>query len=429
MISSLDMEADDYFHRLGELELKKLELERSLDTALTTAHPQLLQFDQRSGMDNMMNGSLGRSHGGSQNGYNAAYPHYPDLPSLQQGGSSYLSPNGAKRPFPQALNLEDYHPSKRQTPEPSNENTPSSSSDSLEMIENPSSEFAQRARQRLAERQAAFNSKRRQETDDERYARSISQNSQPRASSSSRSSVQTTLNHNGSFSRPPPPPKMEPPQPTNGSQAHYLASQSHVSQLPKTNGIPDFDFGQFAPQQSRTNQIPDFDFSHVAPQQRNTASSHVKPEPTMPTTPHRNTLVQRPRHTTNIIDLTNSDDDDGLSEIAPNGFTPNSRSQTRDSQMLNRLNYHSHGVNGGVSAPPVSYPGPRLQLPGIGSVTGYQPPTRPPMPGAFPSSNINTSPYVYGYPVSQTAATAPVQQLVTSQSNLASKQWRFQRGQ
>ena len=233
------------------------------------------------------------------------------------------SSNLMKRSLPQSMQADSLHPSKRPTPDPSNAATPTSSTDSFESFDRPITDLSERTIRRQLQAEAALKRQQEQQAADEEMARSLSQQNQPPLSyaSSSRPNIQTTLNPNGSF------------------------------QLPLQRQQPQ-------PQMSQSYTTPQYPNLHATQ-----AGPSIKQEPGHP---KQQQLVQRSR-APEVIDLTNSDDEE-VSEIGRNGFTPNKR-----------------GENNILSRPSnVAPPAP--------------PPMRPQqqMPGSFPMPNGGASQSVYG---------------------------------
>ncbi|KAK5111963.1 hypothetical protein LTR85_011710 [Meristemomyces frigidus] len=289
LIESLDEGSDDYASKLAEYQNTRYELELRLEA---------LQPDSRPPTQAGMDGASDQGDAFWQTTMNGR-PLSSNGTDRVVSGSSAASHNGTKRTFPFNMSLDtDLHASKRPTPDPSNAGTPTSSLDSFEFVERPqvapgsNAEDAARRRQLAAE--AAIKRQMEAERADNLYAQSLSQqHNRPSSTfaSSSRSGIQTTLGHNGSFQRPPPPQVKADPYATPSSQI------AGPSQLP---------FAQYSTQQSRS-------YKSEAQMPR------VKPEP-------GSSLPQRSRQSTAVVDLTASDDeDDAIAEIAPNSFTPSRR--------------------------------------------------------------------------------------------------------
>ncbi|KAK3713341.1 hypothetical protein LTR37_008533 [Vermiconidia calcicola] len=339
LISSLDPGADDYAERLAELEAKKTYLGRELEGLQSRSRPQTAEghSQQQQGW-NQMNGMDG-SHDQYGGPGSSGYPTF--------SGSQMLQQNTLKRPLPPSVRSESQHPSKRPTPEPSNAGTPTSSEESYEFVEHPNADLGERARRRQMQAEAAVRRRREAEQESERLARSLSQpqNHSPAPFASfARPSVQTTFNNTGTYQRPPPPVKaesstMHPPQRTPRSSQAYPGYQSPYdpSAQPRT--------------------------------------PYIKPDPGA-SRQQQQSLVQRPRQP-QVIDLTNSDDEDeDVSEIAPNGFTPSHRAQR---PTFNDLQDRTPA---GQRAP-VFQPTPGAQF-------------QRPMPGSYPVADQNGGQLVYG---------------------------------
>ncbi|KAK3049310.1 hypothetical protein LTR09_009488 [Extremus antarcticus] len=354
LIDSLDTGAEDYLEKLAELEDKKADLERRLQEiggsgqSQTSAGPS-----QQTPTQNMNNGWQQMHDGGlsSNNGFYSS-PTY---------GGQYQqnNPNAMKRTHAQSLQEDQYqyHPSKRPTPEPSNAGTPASSTGSFELVERPSDpnmDSIERARRRQLEYEAGLRIRQQSQIADEEYARSMQQ--PPPSSqmpSSSRPSIQTTLNYGGSYQRPP-------PRPQNSMQANIS---------PPAFSTP----RNFTPQ------------SH---------SPYIKPEPG--SSRQYQQLPQRSGHA-EVIDLTNSDEDDEVTEVART--TPSNR----------MLNHHAHpnGIPPAMYAPQRPAHIPYGNAPAVQPAQSYQMPHHMPppsqlqrsaMPGSYPTTNSNGNQYVYGNP-------------------------------
>lgn len=272
LITSLDEGASDYEQQLAELTATKTALEQRLEAMNTRpASSAYLTGMNMDGANEQQHTSPGR-YGQGNGGYIATGAGY-GLPNAINGNGGLGPVNGSKRPAPYSA-LDEQHPSKRQTPEASAVNTPSSSSSS-DLMDQPiatSGATAQRARQRQLHAEAALRRRKDELRNDELFARSLSQPGRvSEGPSSQRPGVQTTISHNGSFSRPPPPPP--------GNDRSVYGS---MQQAPK-----------------------------------------VKPEPGLPV----RQLPQSARRPSSVVDLTGSgdDDDDDALEIPPQQFTPSRR--------------------------------------------------------------------------------------------------------
>ena len=334
LIESLDEGSGGYEHQLAEHTRTKEALEQRLEQIMGSSRPQ-----SQMGMDGS-NDQQGFGYQPIFNGQDGSRGfQYGNGHSLIPAGPSLTPPNGVKRPRPQssALAANDY-PYKRATPEPSSAGTPTSSTDSFELVEHPTQSqhpsLSERARQRQLAAEAALKRRREDQQKDEEFARRLSQPQSSRPSvgpSSSRPGIQTTLGHGGSFQRPPPPVKGETPK----------------MQPPLSYSVPGF---------SNAHSRP----SSTTPARQTPA---IKPEPGLP----KQQLVQRPRQNAAVVDLTSDSDEEDLSEIAPNNFTPNKRA-------------------------PKPQPQPQIN--------GYQAPM-PSMPGAYPLNIPTNGGYVYNQPQSQ----------------------------
>ena len=361
LISSLDPGADDYIQRLAELEGNKSELMIRLEGLESGPPPQPGQSQVPSQNQSVMN----NMDGSQDTWWQTALDGQPGNSGMQNGNSPYgasygVQPNSTmKRPLPQSMYLDSPQPSKRATPEPSNVATPASSVDSFELFENPNREVSDRIRRQQLAMESALRRQREANIADEQYARSLSQQqNQPRPSTSaSRPGVQTTLNHTGSYQRPPQPQAMPPPQPYGSAE----------SQFPHSN-TPSSNFGH--------QQQP---------------SPMIKPEPGYP---QQQQLVQRPRVSEpEVVDLTNSDsDDEDVSEIEPNRFTPSHRVQ--------RPVFNNNPYTGAPAVQPVH----AMQRPQQTMPTAYPQPY--PNGSQFPNGSqyaggiqyANGNQYVYGNP-------------------------------
>lgn len=351
LIDSLDIGSDDYADRRAELEEKKYELERRLGASQGGSRPQTAHSHSQ------MNGMAMNGMGGSYDQSNAFWQATLNGRPGSNGGYSGTSPFSAhntqphsmKRPLPPALRLDSEHPSKRPTPEPSNAGTPTSSVDSFEFIENPTPELAERARRRQLAAEAAIARQNQAQVADAEYARNLSQQHQPRASSSSsmRPGVQTTLNHNGSFQRPPP----------------QVKPQQQPMAPPYSMGSNSFQFGSNPLSKQHLGQQPQP--TYIKPEQSPARQQQSKQQ-----------HVQRPRTSTQVVDLTNSDsEDEDVSEVGPSSFTPSARAQRP------------------------AYNNQFLRAPGPSPAPAVQPVQRPMaigMPGSFPMADPNGNQYVYG---------------------------------
>ena len=345
LIESLDAGADDYAERLESLDAQKEELEARRGSSEGESRQQT-SYQQQNHMENHMSTMDGADDSSNAfwqttlNGRPAsndglAPPSFGAGPSANNFdfGMNDFQPsyprNPMKRTLPFSMQSESLHPSKRPTPDPSNAGTPASSNDSFELIDRPP------VVQRQIAREEALRKQREAQARDELFARALQQQQstsslQP-VSSSSRPNIQTTLNYNGSFQRPP---------------ESIAACQSS---------------------KQRENYGNVVQYPHLP----NMAGAMIKPEPGLPV---RQELPQRSRAVPDFIDLTNSDDEEDISEIDRTRFTPNRR--TENTNNFNR------------SLPP------RPQLPQLPQVP--QIPQMPQIPGTYPTMNANGYQPVYG---------------------------------
>lgn len=351
LISSLDDGADDFADRLAGFQAQRQDLETRLAVAQGDSRPQTSQRSQDH-MEHMqtMDGSYdpnnawwqttlnGRPSGNDRQA-DVQLGAGPSLNSFNMGLNGYVQPNAMKRSLPYSLQPDSLHPSKRPTPEPSNVGTPASSNDSFEFVDRPLGEPSQRSVQRQMAAEETLRKQRDAQARDEEYARSLMGQQQPAssfASSYSRPTYQTTLNPNGSYQRPIPQPSPAPQM----QQRQGYGNAAHYPALPRPP----------------IKQEPDM---------------------AMPQQP----LAQRPRIVPEVVDLTNSDDDEEISEITPNHFTPNRRTVHSNFTRLNNM------------AP----------------LSQQMPPTRqqpPQMPGAYPAAHTNGYQPVYGSSSTNTASQA-----------------------
>ncbi|KAK4503894.1 hypothetical protein PRZ48_004809 [Zasmidium cellare] len=320
LISSLDPDADDYQADLDKHQQTKADLERRLDAMQSNPGPS-------NGGGFGVDGARDQQSGGTpwwQVAMNSRpASNHSSGSSAASANPSGLHVNGNKRMRPESSYLDDHSSNKRLTPEPSY----SALSSHASHASRGSSERAQ-MQQRAAE--AAIRRQAELQQADAAFARQLQQsNTFPSSSSSSlRPGVQTTINHDGTFHRRPPPTAYSSP-----SRMAQPTPQNRGSSTPSHN-----------------NNI-------------------IKAEPTSAGRQHQ--LVQRPRQSPAIVDLTGSDsEEDDLEEIAPTSFTPNSRPQA---------------TNG--------HPPPRMRPLHTPTPTTMQQPNNMTMPGAYPSDN----PYANGY--------------------------------
>lgn len=301
LIESLDDKASDYQARLAHLSAQRAALKQrqaELEAAQATdSRPRSQQSDEND-MDSVYNRFLTRHIPAS-----STSPPGRSFPAPPSGDMS--APSGSmKRSRPESSYLDAHnHASKRPTPDHSNVGTPFSSDGSFEMVErDPGSSDPTRRRQLLAE--AAARRQHEATRRDADFARQLSQQQYQPAPSSSRSNVQTTLDFNGGYQRPRPQMKQENASPSSRS------SQPHVSA-----------------------------YQEAAPR--------IKPEPSAFQRPQQ--LAQRPRQPTTVVDLTGSDEEDEVAEIAPEKFTPNSRPRWAPPQTQQPVRHQMPGTFPGAN--------------------------------------------------------------------------------
>ena len=331
LIESLDDGADDYEEKLATFEATKKDLERQM-AALDTSGPP-------AGLD------------GSSDPPQANTPTHPGrntyTPYLNNPGAAQHTTNQAnfnvnantnimKRPRPHSAFLEqNEHPSKRPTPEHSSGSTPTSSS-SFELVDHPNKSMADRARDRQLAYEATMRRRRAEEQRDAEYARILSQtpthNPSPFAgpSSSQRPGIQTTLRHNGTYSKPPPMPRPVASDGEQSSSQHVRPTQSFSSALRGTPGTPN------VKSESQT-------------------SHQVKREPQ----PSLHLPDSKSRGRAPVVDLTMDDSDDEPTEIAPSRYTPSKRSMPPTQTTKSLLPQAQQPANAYPSYPsmPGAYPG------------------------------------------------------------------------
>ena len=328
MIESLDPGAYNYMNELTDLERQKAEYQRRLE-----------DIDDGGGLGDG-EGYTHMSMDGNNDFWEATMGGRPgsgQRTSSGSGGSLWVPQNGLKR----SLQDGGQYPSKRPTPDPSNATTPTSSTDSFELIDHPnrpqpSQHSREQARQRQLQYEAAFKRQRESQLADEQYARQLSElaeQSRSASSSSSRPNVQTTLSHNGNFSRPAPPP----------TPARTPSQDPRMRQPPQSHGHP---------------------------------STMVKPEPASSKQQHYSSpLTTRLKNVTNVVDLTASDsddDDDDIAEVAPSAFSPNHRRHLPSNGIIHQ-NRPPFDTNRSPQRPPQPR-APAVQ------------PTRSSMPGSWPNA-------------------------------------------
>lgn len=310
LISSLDEGADDYAERLAELESTKAELEQRLEVLLSGSSQSQTIQDQSQEQQTGMDSDFERP---SWWLLPPAEEDATDSDSTQNGlsthGRSFDNISGGmKRPLPDSLRLESQHVSKRPTPEPSRVGTPLSLVDSIESQDAANADFNPRAsvRQRMIE--ADLQRKHDREVADKELALNLDhQQMQPRAigaasSSQQRNTFQTTLGFDGSFQRPPPSSQSSSSQPPAPKTSDSFGSHAFPNGHPSTLGA----FGKMARQP----------YGKPAP------NPFIKPEPGFV----KREQPSHPRLPAEVVDLTGSDDEDEeLTVVSSNGFTPNNR--------------------------------------------------------------------------------------------------------
>lgn len=357
LIESLDAGADDYEEKLAGFEAVKKDLERQM-AALDTSGPPV-------GLDG--NGELPQEPTPSQPGLSMDFP-FPSSSGLLSHSANQANWNGnasasiMKRPRPNSTFLaQNEYPSKRPTPEHSSGSTPTSSS-SFELIDHPNRvpadrAQADRARDRQLAYEAALKKRREEQQADAEFARLLSQtpNHAPNPfaapPSSQRPGVQTTLRHNGSYSKPPPMsrPSSFDTMPSSSQQARPAHS------FTPQNGMPGM--------QVKSEPRP---------------SPQVKREPQYSSP----SALSRPHQRAQVVDLTGDDSDDEMAEIAPSKYTPNKRSAPPTQR--------TKSLYPQIQPPPNAFPPPNY-------------PTYPTMPGSFPgfSMTYNGQPMAYPSPLAQ----------------------------
>lgn len=325
LIETLDPDADDFGETLAQYKHTKRDIEQRIAAARSRNQHGMDGANDIPFWRTMMNG------GGSSSSAGRA-------PASQ----------GMKRGFPNSLRVDgDDQMSKRPTPDPSNVGTPTSSQDSYELVSHPLASpgvqngLDERARMNHMRAEAAFRRRREEEERNRAYAESLSQ-SQSRSSStfgslSSRPGIQTTIGHDGMFSRPPPPAKQEQSDP-------YQTGRSVYAQPPPQSTKPE---------------------------------PSIKPE-AGPSTWHQ--LPQRSRPADNgVVDLTGDDDDDDVAEVAPTNFTPN----------VNRRVPQVSSSSIPRTQMPGAWPTPQTPAPDYSRFYGHQ----TPLPGYGNSVYPNYYPY------------------------------------
>lgn len=356
LIESLDRGAEDYEEKLAAFEATKKDLETQMAALDTQGTP--VGLDGSDGIPPLHPTRPTQPDFGLNSPYSNNFG-YGQSSKGQINGSG--AANGMKRPRPQFTSLaQEESPSKRPTPEHSSATTPNSSS-SFELIDHPRKVLADRARERQQIYEAAMRRRREEEQTDAEIARRLSQtpaiNPSPFAAphSSQRPAVQTTLSHNGSYSKPPPMPRPGPSDPLSS-----LGQQSRPSH-------------SFTPPNGRPG-IPGVKLE-VQP-------SHVKREPQY--APHSGNARTNGRAP--VVDLTGDDSDDEPLEIAHNKYTPSRRSALPVERTKSLLPHGQQSPYAHASYPtmPGAYPGMSMTFNGNG-----QPAYPSPNPtGAYPGVNM-----------------------------------------
>lgn len=354
LIESLDPGAEDYEEKLAAFEANKQDLERQM-AALDTQGPPL-------GLDGSDGIPQPTRPAQPDFGLNTPYSNnfgHGQSPRIQTNGSG--SASSMKRPRPQSASLaQEESPSKRPTPEHSAGTTPNSSS-SFELIDHPRKVLADRARERQQIYEAAMRRRREEEQADAEIARRLSQtpanNPSPFAAppSSQRPAIQTTLSHNGSYSKPPPMPR---PGPSDIPPS--LSQQPRPSySFPTSSGRPGMPGVKSEVQPPNVKREPQY-----TSQSGNTRNNGRAP----------------------VVDLTGDDSDDEPLEIAPNKYTPSRRSALPVERTKSLLPQGQQSPYAHASYPtmPGAYPGMSMTFNGNGQPAYPSPnPTR-----AYPGASM-----------------------------------------
>jgi len=384
LMESLDEGADDYEQRLAGFKATKRDLERQLAAleSLESARPM-------AGLDGVsdeltsdaQDGQLPdlSAYGQPSTNFDSTHPGSATFPNGQAGGSTINNNMKRSRQHSSVL-AEHEHPSKRHTPEHSSGSTPSSQS-SFEFIDHPdrvsiNQVSADRARRRQLQHEAAIRRRTEEQRADAELARRLSQaptrDSRPFAgpSSSQRPGLQTTLGHDGSYSR---------PSPVPGSNLAYAPPSSSQQARPPTFGVPSLNA---TPNQQASRSVkpePSWSFARsVKPEHSPSSARSIKPEPQF--TPRHQSQQARPP----VVDLTGDDSDEEPAEITRNTFTPSRKSNMPASAPTRSL----YGAPHGQSQQPPGYPR-----------TPHNPYQF--MPGAFPTDPVSyPGQQAYGSPLS-----------------------------
>jgi hypothetical protein len=315
LIESLDGGADDYEQKLARFEATRRDLERQL-AALESAQP-LAGLDGASDElpSDAQDGQLPdiSAYGQPSTNFDLTYP---GSASFQAGGVTVNNINNMKRSRQHSSVLAEHeHPSKRPTPEHSSGSTPSSSS-SFELVDHPNRPStdqvsADRARRRQLQHEAAIRRRAEEQRADAELARRLSQapthDSRPFAgpSSSQRSGLQTTLGHNGSYSR---------PSPMASSNLAYAPPPPSSQQArPPTFGVPSLNT---TPSQQASRSVkPEpswLSARPVKPEPSPSSARSIKPEPQ--STPQHQSQQARARPP--VVDLTGDFSDEQTVQYA-----------------------------------------------------------------------------------------------------------------
>lgn len=338
LITTLDVDADDYQADLRKHEQAKADLERRLATMQSNPGPSNHgkfggdgAADQRASDAQWWQVAMNsRPASNYSSGSSTASANTFSM----SGDSSGFGASGNKRVRPQSSYLDDQGSNKRLTPEPSHSALSSHASAQQRGL-SERAHMQQRAAEAAIRRQAEL------QQADAAFARQLSQ---PNTSSSSatpssiRPGIQTTLNHDGSYQR-------RPPQSLHSTSSH-------------------------------------------APM------NHIKAEPTSAGRPQQ--LAQRPRQPAAVVDLTGSDsEEDDLEEIAPTSFTPSRRPAP---QMTN--GYPNSNMRPLHTPMPTTMQQPNsMSMPG--AYPGFQTfggPSRGPGPVGAPNGAFNSAGPVYRSP-------------------------------
>ncbi|PIB02772.1 putative ATP-dependent helicase [Cercospora beticola] len=296
-IISLDPDDEEFQVRLRELEDEKAELDtkkaqleariaensrpQNQPNGHTSQNHHDMGADERGFWNSAIGGRPASNHGSNGNTFANPFSSDGAVPTATPG-------SGVKRPRPQSSYLQVGESAyKRQTPDVSNAATPTSSEGSYEFVPRDPARDSEQNRLFMRAQQAEDAARKRREAllRDEEFARALSQPNNAHASSS-RPNVQTTIDFGGNYQRPA-------PQPTAESSS---SQRMHQHQNPG--------------------------YGLAMPRSQAYGRPQVKAEP--PTFGMQQQLPQRPRQSSEVVDLTN-DSDDELEEIAPARFTPSDR--------------------------------------------------------------------------------------------------------